>query len=111
MDAGLHDPVVETEEDGRAFLPRRSVRVKITGSTDLNGEGVEPVPVTVCDLSTAGFMAECLRPVLIGSYVALDLPGIGSVNAQVRWQLGGRLGAKFTEPVSLYHCDWMAPRD
>lgn len=111
MGVGLQDQVVERDEDGRAFLPRRSARVKLTGAADLRGEGVQPVAVTVCDLSTAGFMAECLRPVLIGSYVALDLPGVGTVRAQVRWQLGGRFGAKFLEPVNLYSCDWMAARD
>lgn len=109
MDFGLHRPPVDEQEDGRAFLPRRSVRVKLAQVADLRGNDAQ-MAVTVCDLSTAGFMAECLRPVLIGSYVALDLPGIGPVRAQIRWQLGGRLGAKFLEPVSIYKCDWMAAR-
>ncbi len=92
-------------------MPRRSVRVKLQQAASLRGTGAQSVEVVVCDLSTAGFMVECLRPVLIGSYVSLDLPGIGPVQAQVRWQLGGRLGAKFLDPVSIYRCAWMAPRD
>ncbi len=108
MDIGLGNPIVEEAEEGRAFQPRRSVRIKLTEVARLRGYGAQAVDVTVCDLSTAGFMAECLRPVLIGSYVSLDLPGIGPVHAQVRWQLGGRLGAKFLDPVSIYRCDWMA---
>ena len=108
MDIGLSNPIVEEDEDGRAFQSRRSVRVSLAKVTNLRGNGAEAVAITVCNLSTAGFMAECLRPVLIGSYVSLDLPGIGSVHAQVRWQLGGRLGAKFLDPVSLYQCEWMA---
>jgi len=108
MDIGLGNPIVEEEEEGRALQPRRSVRVKLAEVANLRGNGTQAVAVTVCDLSTAGFMAECLRPVLIGSYVSLDLPGIGPVHAQVRWQLGGRLGAKFLDPVSIYRCEWMA---
>ena len=45
--------------------------------------------MTVRDLSTAGFMAECLRPVLIGSYVSLDLPGVGPVHAGDRLEATG----------------------
>jgi hypothetical protein len=72
-------------------------------STDLPG-----VDVIVCDLSTSGFMAECMRPVLIGSYVSLDIPGIGPVHAQIRWQVGGRMGGKFLDPISLHRCEWTA---
>jgi hypothetical protein len=42
--------------------------------------------------------------------VSLDLPGIGPVNAQVRWQVGGRMGGKFLEPVSLLRCEWTSSR-
>ena len=46
------------------------------------------IEVKVRDVSTCGFMAECAEPVRIGSYVSLDVPGIGPVHAQVRWQIG-----------------------
>lgn len=75
-------------------------------NTRLRSTDQAVVEVKVCDLSTSGFMAECMRPVLIGSYVSLDLPGIGPVNAQVRWQVGGKLGGRFLDPVSLHRCDW-----
>jgi hypothetical protein len=97
MDLGLTRSAVEEEGEGDAFRPLR---------TDQRA-----VEVTVCDLSTSGFMAECLRPVLIGSFVSLDLPGIGPVNAQVRWQVGGRLGGKFLDSISLRRCDWTATQD
>ncbi len=79
-------------------------------ATNLRSTDQRVVEVTVCDLSTSGFMAECLRPVLIGSYVSLDLPGIGPVHAQVRWQVGGRMGGKFLDPISLHRCDWTSER-
>jgi hypothetical protein len=66
------------------------------------------VEVNVCDLSSSGFMAECPQPVRIGGYVSLDVPGIGPVQAQVRWQLGGRMGGLFLDPISLSKCEWTA---
>lgn len=53
-------------------------------------------------------MAECGRAVLIGSFVSLDLPGIGPVNAQIRWQIGTKLGGRFLDPISLQRCEWTA---
>jgi hypothetical protein len=78
--------------------------------TRLRSADVDSVEVVVCDLSTSGFMAECMRPVLIGSYVSLDLPGIGPVHAQIRWQVGGRMGGKFLDPISLRRCDWVTAK-
>ena len=109
MELGLPASMTEGEE-GVSFLPRRSPRVRLNEVTSLRGSDKRALEVRVCDISTSGFMAECLRPVLIGSYVSLDLPGIGPVNAQVRWQVGGRMGGKFLDPISLNRCDWMSAR-
>jgi hypothetical protein len=66
------------------------------------------VEVTICDVSQCGFMAECADPLQIGSYVSLDVPGIGAVDAQVRWQIGRRIGGMFLDPISLARCEWTA---
>jgi len=55
-------------------------------------------------------MAECASPVLIGSYVSLDVPGIGPVQAQVRWQVGTKMGGMFMDPISLAQCEWTAEK-
>ena len=107
MDLSLPGRDADAEE-GPTFQPRRSRRVVLQQPTQLRSNDLKGVEVTVCDLSTSGFMAECMRPVLIGSYVSLDLPGIGPVHAQIRWQVGGRMGGKFLDPVSLHRCDWTA---
>ena len=110
MDLSLSRNPAEAEDEGAVFQPRRSRRVELQEVTSLRSMDERVVEVTVCDLSTSGFMAECLRPVLIGSYVSLDLPGIGPVHAQVRWQVGGKMGGKFLDPVSLMRCDWTATK-
>lgn len=109
MDLSLPERLSGDDDETR-FLPRRSHRVPMTEATVLRSGGAGSHNVTVCDLSTSGFMAECMRPVLIGSYVSLDLPGIGPVHAQIRWQVGGKLGGKFLDPISLYRCSWTTTR-
>jgi hypothetical protein len=46
----------------------------------------------------------------IGSYVSLDIPGIGEVKAQIRWQLGRQMGGMFLDPISLASCEWTAEK-
>ncbi|HET9639952.1 MAG TPA: PilZ domain-containing protein [Allosphingosinicella sp.] len=90
------------------YKPRRSGRTPVAGRTRLRAQSWYSIEVKVRDVSTTGFMAECSDPVRIGSYVSLDVPGVGSVNAQVRWQLGGRMGGQFLDPISLHRCEWTA---
>ena len=88
--------------------PRRTQRVSIEESTSLRSQSWYKIEVRVRDLSTCGFMAECVEPVRIGSYVSLDVPGVGPVHAQVRWQIGTRMGGMFLDPISLHRCEWVA---
>jgi len=37
-----------------------------------------------------------------------DVPGLGPVQAQVRWQLGVSMGGRFLDPISLARCEWTA---
>ena len=92
-----------------AFYKQRSdERRAVQGAAQLNHSGWYKVEVTIRDVSTSGFMAECAEPVRIGSQVSLEVPGIGTVEAQVRWQLGGRMGGMFLDPISLSRCEWTA---
>ena len=101
-----------TDNDQQAgFQPRRAARVAVgEGAASLNPDNLYTVEIKVRDLSSAGFMAECAEPVRIGSYVSLDIPGIGPVQAQVRWQIGVRMGGMFLDPISLAQCEWTAVR-
>ena len=89
---------------------RKDVRTPVAGRTQLRHQNWYSVEVQICDVSTGGFMAECPESVRIGSYVSLDVPGLGPVNAQVRWQIGGRMGGMFLDPISLEQCEWVAVR-
>lgn len=88
----------------------RPERQPIDGRASLRRHDSYEVEVRIRNLSTRGFMAECLEPVLIGSPVSLEVPGVGVVDAQVRWQLGREMGGQFVDPISLSECEWTATR-
>ena len=96
-------------EPANPFVHRRSERLSVASATELRHQWYS-VNVTICDVSQTGFMAECGEAVAIGSRVSLDVPGIGPVHAQVRWQIGGRMGGMFLDPISLTECEWTAVR-
>jgi hypothetical protein len=97
--------------DAPGFKPRRTTRVDLTGvRTELSPQNLFKVGVRVQNVSSAGFMAECTAPMRIGSYVSLDIPGIGEVKAQIRWQLGRQMGGMFLDPISLANCEWTAEK-
>ena len=90
------------------YRERRVERTSISSPSHLRHNTSYSVEIRVRDVSQCGFMAECSEPVQIGGYVALDVPGIGPVRAQVRWQIGGRMGGMFLDPISLHRCEWTA---
>ncbi|GAA4815620.1 hypothetical protein GCM10023232_09260 [Sphingosinicella ginsenosidimutans] len=98
----------QEDEEEAGFKPRRARRHIVDEVTQLSPHHLFRVEVQVRNLSPFGFMAECDERVRIGSYVALDVPGIGSVHAQVRWQIGARMGGMFLDPISLARCEWAA---
>jgi hypothetical protein len=96
------------QEPAAALRPRRTPRHPIEGRTHLRPQSWYNIEVRVRDVSTCGFMAECDERVQIGSYVSLDVPGVGPVHAQVRWQVGTQMGGMFLDPISLGRCEWLA---
>jgi hypothetical protein len=90
------------------FKQRGAPRTAVLRTAQMRSQHWYSVEVKVCDVSSSGFKAECPEPVLIGTYVSLDVPGLGPVSAQVRWQLGGRIGGQFLDPISLNRCEWTA---
>jgi EAL domain-containing protein (putative c-di-GMP-specific phosphodiesterase class I) len=59
------------------------------------------MPVRVRNISTGGALLEGDRALPIDAKVQLDLPGCGSLGAEVRWTDSGRLGIQFEEELDL----------
>ena len=98
-------------EQEHGYKSRRTARLEVSDvPASLSPQDLYAVEVKVRNVSTAGFMAECAAPVRIGSNVSLDIPGIGLVEAQVRWQIGTRMGGMFLDPISLGRCEWTAEK-
>jgi hypothetical protein len=83
------------------FLDRRIERTSLSSTARLTQQNWQSFDIVICDLSNAGFQAESAQPVEIGSYVMLDIPEIGPVRAQIRWQLGKKIGGMFLDPLRL----------
>lgn len=96
------------EPPSAQFKPRRTPRTRVSGKAALRHQDDYAVEVRIRDVSSEGFMAQCPDPVRIGSYVSIEVAGVGPVRAQVRWQLGDRMGGQFVDPISLSKCEWAA---
>ncbi len=80
---------------------RRSSRVPVEMEAKVRELGSEGTEARVVNLSDTGFMAESTGQFEVGSRVWLILPGRDRASAIVRWTAGDRLGAEFSEPISL----------
>ena len=109
MTRKLVDPASD-QEQAPGYRLRRVDRVPVDGKASLCPRHRYNVEIKVQNVSSAGFMAECAEPVRIGSFVSLQIPGIGPVQAQVRWQIGVRMGGMFLDPISLGRCEWTAEK-
>jgi len=107
MDSNPDNPF--TADDSNAdFAERRMERQTASRPARLSSGQGGGTAGRIRNLSRAGFMAECAEPVRIGSYVLIDVPGIGPIEAQVRWQIGPRMGGMFLDPITLARCEWIS---
>lgn len=88
--------LAEDESDRRRF-PRLPIDVEAK-MRELGASGVE---AKVLNISERGFMAESEGRFEVGSRVWLMLPGRERANAVVKWTAGDKIGAEFSEPISL----------
>lgn len=65
---------------------------------ELGSEGCE---ARLINISNTGFMAEAEGEFEVGSRVWLILPGRERANAIIRWTAGRKMGAEFSEPITL----------
>ena len=80
---------------------RKPDRVRVVLSTKLRLSEQPDLEIDVKNISNRGFMAEAGQDMPIGADAMLYLPGIGWTLASVRWSLGNRFGARFSESINL----------
>ncbi|ODU21539.1 MAG: hypothetical protein ABS87_06685 [Sphingomonas sp. SCN 67-18] len=59
------------------------------------------VQMQVVNISACGFMARTEADFAVGDIVQIRLPVVGSVSAEIRWALGGRVGGQFDRMIDL----------
>ena len=96
---------------GRAAIPnlegaRRAERRPVSGSTRLKPNGWSNVEAAMLDLSELGFRAQCDVRLRVGGTVSIEIPGVGTVDAQVEWQRDGEFGARFYAAIDVDACGW-----
>lgn len=103
------DRVSASQHLGR-YLERGAERINAEGTFGLRAGDFHMVDAEIHDISTLGLKGSCPKTLSIGSVITVDIPGIGTVDAEVKWQLSGRFGAMFLEPIDLANCEWSAVR-
>ena len=80
---------------------RRMPRVPVDLDVKMRELGESGVEARVLNISASGFMAESEAHFEVGTRIWLMLPGRERANAVIKWTAGDRIGAEFSEPVSL----------
>jgi hypothetical protein len=86
---------VEPEAERRG-AQRRRLRVEVEGIAS-----AAETKVTIYDLSEDGLLLESPVPLAQGEILEVDIPGAGTVQAEVAWSSSGRFfGCRFKESIS-----------
>jgi hypothetical protein len=97
---------MSSDEKNGLASGRQSERLPLDAETRLRPNSWSSLQIRMLDLSAAGFRAQCDARLQPGGSVSLDVPGIGTVEAQVEWQRGDQFGARFYAPIELRRCRW-----
>ena len=80
---------------------RKAQRLPVEIGARVRELGAEGFEATVLNISPTGFMAEAEGDFEVGTRIWLILPGRDRANALIRWIAGTKIGAEFSEPISL----------
>ena len=80
---------------------RRELRDEVQYRARAFGPDARQLGFLVVNLSPHGLMARCETPFEVGDRLRVVFPGIGSLVAEVRWSLGGRVGCRFERAIDL----------
>ena len=88
--------IAEDQSDRRRFS-----RLPVELEAKMRELGASGVEARVLNISESGFMAVSSARFEVGSRVWLMLPGRERANAVVKWIAGDKIGAEFSEPISI----------
>ena len=80
---------------------RRFSRLPVELEAKMRELGASGIEARIVNISEHGFMAIADTRFEVGSRVWLMLPGRERANAVVKWTAGDKIGAEFSEPISV----------
>jgi hypothetical protein len=92
--------------DKNRHTRREANRLAIYERTRLRPNSWSSLEVQILDVSSDGLRAKCEATLKIRSWLSIEVPGIGPIAAEVRWQRGKQFGASFVRPIDLQLCSW-----
>ena len=78
-------------------LPRDEVHYRARAF----GPDAKPLQLLIVNLSAMGLMARCDTGYQPGDRLRVQLPVVGTVAAEIRWSLGGRIGCELDTAIGL----------
>jgi hypothetical protein len=81
--------------------PRREGREDVYYRARAFGPDAKQLGFIIVNISPHGLMARCDDPLEMGDRIRVALPHAGTVVAEVRWALGGRMGCQFERAIDL----------
>jgi hypothetical protein len=88
-------PQIEMSADARSSTRYRLLLPTVSGAT-----AGDHGPITIRDLSETGMLLEVSAAFPEARGVAIDIPGLGAVSADIVWTSGRLRGAQFVQPLS-----------
>ena len=80
---------------------RSAPRDEVHFRTRAIGPDGRTVNMLIVNISALGLMARCDVPYQVGDRLTVTLPIVGTVGAEIRWLLGGRIGCELDETIEL----------
>ena len=85
-----------------AFTERRETpRDEVDYRARAFGADAQPLSLQVVNMSAQGLMARVAGDRPIGERMRITLPVVGTIAAEVRWSLGGRIGCELDRPIGM----------
>jgi len=82
---------------------RRETRDEVQYRTHALGSGAKRHTIVIGNISPHGLMGRCKSACEVGERLEVELPVVGAIAAEVRWAVGGQIGAQFDAPIGLAH--------
>ncbi|MCW3837778.1 PilZ domain-containing protein [Sphingomonas canadensis] len=80
---------------------RREGRDEVHHRARAFGPDAQALSLLVVNISPHGLMARCDTVFQPGDRIRVNLPVVGTLAAEVRWSLGGRIGLQFDAAIDL----------